>query len=69
MKFKDYVKACNDLLEAEPTVGGFETVSLSDEECNSINIVNYKPCIGLYDEDQGSFEEGNLLNMNAVLIN
>lgn len=72
MKFKDYVKGINELLESNPVLGELETIVWQDDEVNGFNRVNYTPSLGVYDggdfteSTSEDFEEDMVINSVCV---
>ena len=73
MKFKDYVKACNDLLAKNESFGDLEVFYSIDDEGNGFGTCNFEPSVELLDEDHGlkgwiTLEDGEEVEINAETI-
>ena len=72
MKFKDYLKNLNKLVEEYPESLDYDVVYAKDDEGNGYDLVNYEPGLGHYagrDEFiHGGDEECGQPN-NSVIIN
>ena len=66
MKFSEFAKNINALLESRPEVGEFDVVTSIDDEGNGFRLVHYEPSVGNYDED-GDFNEE--VKANAICLN
>ena len=55
MKFKDYVKKLNKLMEDNPETADYLVVTCEDDEGNGYHLVHYDPAVGYYDENEKEF--------------
>ena len=67
MKFKDYVKKLNKLMEDNPETADYLVVTSKDDEGNGYNLVHYAPTVGNYDESEKEFTVE--VELNAVCVN
>lgn len=67
MKFKEYVKNLNKLLNERPETADYDVVTSKDDEGNGFNLVHYKPQVGSYYEEGRDFKEEQVTN--AVCVN
>ena len=69
MKFKEFVKNCNQLLKDIPESSEFDVIYSTDEEGNSFYGVYYTPTIGVFDDYIFDNGEEYIGKENAVCIN
>jgi pyruvate dehydrogenase complex dehydrogenase (E1) component len=70
MKLREYLKALNTLVKDNPEALDMVVVTSSDDEGNSFHLVNFEPCIGLFDERNREFEQLDFSDgANAVCLN
>jgi len=67
MKFEEFVKNLNELIEGRPETAEFDVVVSIDDEGNGFNLVHYTPAVGHYDSENREFEDEK--ELNAVCIN
>ena len=67
MKFKEFVKNLNELIEGRPETAEFDVVTSIDNEGNGFNLVHYTPTVGHYNSKDRDFESEK--ELNAVCIN
>ena len=71
MKFKDYVKNLNELLEQRPETAEFTVVTARDDEGNGYNQVYYTPSVGIHTDDDFETEDVDEDQdaVNAICVN
>ena len=71
MKFSDYVRNINELLENNPRIADYDVVSSKDDEGNGFSLVHFAPSIGEFDGDDYTDIESEDFggDDNAVCIN
>lgn len=71
MKFKNYLKAINQLAEDNPECLEFDVTYGEDDEGNLYGLVSYEPSIGYYEDGtyETELDNPNDEPFNAVCVN
>ena len=67
MTLKEYLKTLNTIVKENPEALGYNMVYAIDDEGNDFLFVNYPPCMGHYNEDDGTFLDHE--KNNAICVN
>ena len=71
MKLKLFLEKINEMIAKDALVLGLEVIYSKDDEGNGYQKIVFHPCVGVFNEDDGEFDNDFEQNghLNAICIN